>query len=442
MAPDSSSSLDPRPLSTRLRLALLSGAALSGLTVTFAPAVLALVLGLPALLLLVVSFCETTLVLFLTAGVYKQDSFLVQYMPIDTTVCLGLLLLLATGIAVCRRPIHFPKAMWLLAPTFLVILVGLGLGPGEYGLEKGQRFLTLTLLVIVSSVILLGERRALERFLGSLALMAVLLTLYAAQSPENTSMGRLTVQGSSPIAFARIATLSLAFGWLRLHFARRPFEFVASIAILAVSSYGVLAAGSRGPLISLILSMVLISLVTASHHGRSVLSMRLLLILTVLVILTVALANIPSLPLYRFQLLLSGDKGASILSRGILFATAWQLMLAHPLGLGVGGFAKHAILDLRYPHNLFLEVGSELGWLPLAALLVLIGCSLRQLVGLLRAEYSWTTLFLAIVVLTALLNSMVSGDLNDNRLLFCVLLLPMLVRQPAGATRVKLNAGA
>ena len=100
----------------------------------------------------------------------------------------------------------------------------------------------------------------------------------AAQSPETTPEGRLTFQGSNPISFGRIAALSMAFAWLRLHFTRRPFEIVVSVLVLAVSSYGVLAAGSRGPLISLLFSMSLISIVTARHHGRSPMSLRLLLL--------------------------------------------------------------------------------------------------------------------------------------------------------------------
>ena len=117
---------------------------------------------------------------------------------------------------------------------------------------------------------------------------------------------------------------------------------------------------------------------------------------------------------------------AFLFASGFLYATAWQLMLQHPLGIGVGGFERFAPLDLRYPHNLFLEVGCELGWIPLLSLLATLALSLSALVKVLKNEYSWPMLFLGILVITTLLNSMVSGDLNDNRNFFAALLLPFV----------------
>lgn len=416
-------------LSTRWRLAAFGGAVLTGLAAGLAPTFAILAMGLPVLLTLVVGFSETVLVLFLTAGVYKQDPLLMRIMPLDTTVCLALFLALGLLIAMFRRRVHVPAAAWLLAPIYLTVFLGLMAGPGAYGAEKGTRFLTLTLLGTLSGFVLLGERRSMNRFLTSLAVLAVFLSLYAAQSSQTTYEGRLTLQGSNPIYFGRIAALSLTFAWLRLHFTKRPFEVAISLVILAISCYTVLAAGSRGPLLSVVLSMLLISMVTASAHGRSPMSMRLVVIVVVSGVLAVVLETIPSLPLHRFQLLLNENMGASVFSRGILFATAWKLTLTHPLGLGVGGFAKHAILDLQYPHNLFLEVGCELGWLPLLALFVLIGWCFMTLRKILQTEYTWTTLFLAVLVMTGVMNSMVSGDLNSNRLLFGVLLLPFIYRR-------------
>ena len=52
--------------------------------------------------------------------------------------------------------------------------------------------------------------------------------------------------------------------------------------------------------------------------------------------------------------------------------------------------------------------------------------ALAEQAKVLRQEYSWPTLFLAIVVMTMLLNAMVSGDLNDNRIFFAVVLLPFV----------------
>jgi O-antigen ligase len=111
-----------------------------------------------------------------------------------------------------------------------------------------------------------------------------------------------------------------------------------------------------------------------------------------------------------------------------LYRTAWTLLQQHPFGIGVGGFADHAILDLRYPHNVFLEAGVELGWVPMLLLMVLSGWSLGLLLGILRRSCEWTSCLLVMVVLMSGINALVTGDFNDNRLFFALVLVPFLYR--------------
>lgn len=411
------------------RVAMLASAAVLGVMVAMVPALaLALLLAAPVLLL-VLCRPEWILILFLTAGIYKQDPRLASVLPLDVTMVTGVLLAVAVVVRVARRPVHLPPQAVVLVP--LVAAVGLGLvgGAGEYGADKAMRFCTLTLLAIVAGVVLLEDRQSLVRFLLGLAALGFFLSLDATQAEQTTSEGRLTSHGSNPIALARMGALTLAFGWVRFHFARRSVDKLLYLLVLGVACICVLAAGSRGPLLSIVGGMMLISITSAAHHGRSPLSMTSILIIVGLGAAAISLAAIPSMPLYRFQLLVSEDKGSSILARTMLFAIAWKLTLAHPLGVGIGGFERFAFLDLKHPHNLFLEVGCELGWLPLAATLVLVGWSLRAAYHVVAREYSWSSLFLSLVVLTAVTNSMVSGDLNDNRILFAVILLPHVYRR-------------
>ena len=416
------------PHAWRWRLALLVGCAAAGTSATFFPILPAVILLAPIALLLALYVPEGLFVLFLTAGVYKADPRLESLVPVDVTVLLGVWLALSMLLRGIRKDIRVPGPVWLLAPLVVTMAVGVLRAPVPYGAEKAAQFCTLTMLALVASIVLLEDRKRLRRFFVSISVVAILLSIYAASAPETTSEGRLTLQGSSPISLGRVASLALAFGWLHFHFHRRAFDRLVAVGILAISCYCVLAAGSRGPLLSFLLGLGVVSVICHRAHGMSPMSIRVVLLIVVCATLIVLLGFIPSLPLYRFQLLFSEQKGASILLRGFLFMTAWQLMLTHPFGLGVGGFARHAILDLRYPHNLFLEVGSELGWIPLLGLLVLIVWSLKCVAEVLRREYSWTAQFMAIVVLTALLNSMVTGDLNGNRMLFAFLVLPFLYR--------------
>lgn len=91
------------------------------------------------------------------------------------------------------------------------------------------------------------------------------------------------------------------------------------------------------------------------------------------------------------------------------------------LGKGIGSFSiNYRGEDIRdYPHNIILETASELGIVGLSVLFLLL------LYGILNAYKNDNLLcysvFLCFVFM--FLNANVSGDFNDNRLLFTFLAL-------------------
>lgn len=133
---------------------------------------------------------------------------------------------------------------------------------------------------------------------------------------------------------------------------------------------------------------------------------------------------------YRMRLLEEGG-GNSALERARRFRVAIETMLTFPhflTGLGIGGFSVYyaGIDDWRgaYPHNIFLELGSELGILGLIAIVLFIYWSFSAVLSFLKESkaiqsnrvYLGITLFALLVFMV--INSSVSGDINDNRFLF------------------------
>ena len=418
----------PLHLSVRLRVLVLVLAACTGVAASFSPLLTLGVALCPALALAVFRYPEPLIVLFLTAGLVKQDPRIGTLTDVDLTVVFGALLVLAVVARALARPVRLPAPIFLAVPMVLAAAWSMLSPTGAYGSDKALRFCTLTLLALVVPPWLADDRQRMGRFLLGLAVLGFAASLTAIQSQETTQWGRLTASGSNPIPLGRIGALAFAFGWIRFHFARQPLERILAIAMLAVSALCVLASGSRGPALSVVAGFVVLSAITYAQHRRSIIGIGPLLVCGGLAAVALTMVTIPSLPLYRFQLLFSGE-GASVIVRGLMYATALGLTLQHPLGIGLGGFERYALLDLRYPHNMLLEVGCEMGWIPLLGLLILIGASLVCMVQVLRREYSWQTLFLATVLLNALLNAMVSGDLNDNRLFFATVLLPFVHRR-------------
>jgi O-antigen ligase len=126
----------------------------------------------------------------------------------------------------------------------------------------------------------------------------------------------------------------------------------------------------------------------------------------------------------RMQVFMT-DLGDSAKMRLNLYEEAIRLWTSSPIwGGGTGGFAiavTGSAFIREYPHNIVLELGAEIGLVGVLVFIAMmymafrIGLAIvRNSSGLMRV----TIRYLLVSVYFALLNAMVSGDINDNRILF------------------------
>jgi len=126
------------------------------------------------------------------------------------------------------------------------------------------------------------------------------------------------------------------------------------------------------------------------------------------------------------MLVLTQGGGASFLLRMDFFKSSLKAFYENPiLGLGIGGFSiYYSGIDRRlYPHNMILEVGSELGILGLASYFFLVTFGLSYLLSFYKnyekeKKYSYLLIMVLSVFVFSFLNTMISGDINNNRLFF------------------------
>jgi O-antigen ligase len=121
-------------------------------------------------------------------------------------------------------------------------------------------------------------------------------------------------------------------------------------------------------------------------------------------------------------------------TRKDLMALGVKLFGEHPfLGVGIQGFRFLSPNPLTYnfPHNILLELGSELGVFASLAYLGIAVFSFLQIFREIRRR-SGTSRNVAVTVLMLMillsLEAMVSGDINDLRLMWFVLGLPFVLR--------------
>lgn len=396
---------------------------------------LVIALGLMLGLLLALARPEILLPLYIFAGQFKGLPVLAALQrSADLTVLLALLVVISV-IQALQHTEHIYAdrqllAAWLLFCTLL--LAGLLLGQaGAYGFAKCSQFSVLGSLALIAPLVLVRSLSSAHRSLCAFAVFAAIYCsaalLTAVLSAAKTWF--VLLPGANYLALGRIAGVGVIIALFYLiPSGRRHIPF--GIAILVICTSALLLSGGRGPVVAAGLAVLLIPMVGAVIRRRNVHAKILLIVTLALAVgCLVHLQLLPHTLSRRFSLLIStlthGASNASVVKRLDWWRSAFDAMLAHPLlGLGTGGFSDwFARLDARlYPHNIFLEVGAELGLLGLVLLFYLLFRPIAQCVLALRRPSQPRFALLCTAALSILLfswaNAMVSGDLNDNRMLF------------------------
>lgn len=386
------------------------------------------------LLSALVSF-EALFVLFLFAGRYKADPRF-AWVPVDLTVLFFLLSALA-GMLILMRMRRIPRqgfAVVIAAVCFTVwMAASLAWTPGwAYAIEKTQRFAVLTLFAVGAGALIIAPDPArVRRFFLLIVMLGLWMATEALIVYVNTpSAWFIYVLGGGYLGLGRVcglAALVVLAAWLLDR--NGPVRHLLLLGLFGMFGYVLLIGGGRGPLLATGLVLLVPLLVGLRIAPEGVLVKRFQFLLLGLILAAAAaltyLATSTELTmtLYRFMRLFGGIAyEPSANERANRFMTTlndWER--APVFGHGIGSWpVLHGFPDEQhYIHNLFFEVVSELGLVGLVLFLVLLAISLRQLShARLRAE----PLLMGVLMLTinAFLNAMVTGDLNENRVLFAL----------------------
>jgi hypothetical protein len=428
--------LSPRPVTAVLVGSGLLVAIVAGV-VLFGPAIALPAAGI-ALALVLVTYPELCLALFLTAGSYKEWLQAALPLPFDiTAVLLGLLgasVALRVTASLVRRTGGIPRTrvssalgvgLGVLAATTVLSVISTD---APYGQEKAARFIALTVTAALAAHIVLDSELRIRRFLYAMVVLGLLMVV----------TGRVTSEGMVALNATHIATgRLLGLGLLALlYFATRPGTALKRRLLVLVPGvilgYGFLYSGSRGAFVALLVSLgVAGALAFGMKRARRLVAATVVMLALVVAAVSVLVPQSVDMMNRRLaQVDLDAPSSGVTGTRVSLARDAWQVFTERPwAGTGIGGFgaATGGVETERglYPHNILLELGAELGLPGVAAFLLLAGLAVRQGLRALRAARDTQRSALAVLTLTlagyCLVNAMFSGDLNDNRLLFAVL---------------------
>jgi len=412
--------------------AILALAGAGGIALFFlaaAPGAALFIVAGAAALAILLRYPELALALYAVAGDVKGDDRIAALLLVDLTLALGAVL--AGGMALNflrrKRILPMPAAYFLFVPLVALMAASLAHTPVfDAGLEKLERFLTVTGIVIVAPFFVLGSAKQMKRFLAGFAAAAFAICAYSL-----TGLGgaeRLVTPSDNTIGLGHIACALILLIWFgvisRQSFPRRMLAY----GLLAVPAVALVGSGSRGSAIACAL-VIFLSL----FFDR-----RLLVDLSCVAALGLAalpFTHIPEASIDYLGTLFGGQSvGALLEFRSDLLAAGWKLLERHPLmGAGLDGFrysSPNAGL-YKWPHNIFLEVACELG-IP-AGLIVcaVFGSAIReawrQWKDRLTPHFTLSQLTGALLLI-GIVNATNTGDINSDRTTWLFMSLVFVVQ--------------
>lgn len=388
---------------------------------------------------LIGSVGEWLFALFLFAGYYKADPRLAF---IQTHIDITLLFLLLSFLVFLYRALRnsfaqrIPSSFIKVAALFLLLAACLLGGllytqSRQYGFDKALRFIILTGWAFFGAGLLIPDFLSLRRFSWALVAISTIMAMDAILGyPGAGQVGFVTAFGSNYIALARASGLGLlATVAFLLPTERRLLVKLCLWIMAALQLWAALSAGARGPVLALILSFLLFFVLSVRglprlRIDRFALRLGVAVFFVVIVLAIVGQELFPTLAL-RTKILVT-EGGTSVATRLDLYRAAVGLWAKSPIwGNGTGQFGVAvAGEDMRlYPHNIILELGAETGLIGVLVFITMMGVALAQ--GFIRLHSGkglakTVARYLLVVTSFALLNALVSGDVNDNRMLFAL----------------------
>ncbi|UCH62359.1 MAG: O-antigen ligase family protein [Fidelibacterota bacterium] len=422
-----------------LLLGLQGGAVISTAIHPFMPFILSACL---ITTLIVLFYSQVLLVLLADVGLVKGA--LIEQFPIfetiDFTVLLSVLILFAlawklTDPLVRKRVMRYRVIIAAFAVWAVWMIISSLYAPRlDWAFEKSLRFALFTTILFLGPLVLIQRREEsrtlLNIFLGIGFLGAVFLVGQGWSALGSTSslqsVVRLTILTANPIAAGRILSICAAMATILIITKMGRARYWGPLLILFLVTS--LFTGSRGPVLSFIVAVSLLGLFLGGKARRRTVYYGVVIAAVIMLVFILSPEELTS----RYRLYMEGElaatqQGLMVLNtvnyRIMLWSKAlvlWTQDLPHLLlGTGTAGYIMaFPWRDMEYPHNLPLELLAEFGLIGLGVFSLHILLITKQIyhrcrLSLHREEMQWL-----IGSLTMFFATLVSGDLNDNRMLW------------------------
>jgi len=295
----------------------------------------------------------------------------------------------------------------------------------EYGILKYLNFI----LIVIPISIIISERfnyHDVSYLFKILLFLTLTLSVLGVVELFSDIEGRLSVLGGGPIVFARWMNFSILILIFYPQTKWKSIRYLLVVLFMLLS----FAAGSRGPVFAVLISL---AVYFALNFRRTFYKVILFSVLFISAIMATSIGEkvIKLGGVDRIVMNITG--GGSVQSTGAridFLDRSLALLIEKPYGVGCGNWQVQAnknnskyLMAHAYPHNLLFELINEYGILAGLIFLLLMWqtfyLSYQKMIAYKNNKSSfYALLFYSLIFF--FINSMVSGDLGDARMLFVI----------------------
>ena len=380
----------------------------------------------------------------LTTGVYTGLPISVAKFAFALSVLI-VIWKIATG-KIDLRKLPWVPIILFVAFAGYIILNGWPLKWG-YPQKKAEVFAAYTAWSFLGAILILNTREKVARFLmisiwitavlGGLGLIGFVTGFQVLYDPNAVAEGRAAVGVGNPIVLARAANSAiLILAWMFLQANRQSKNTPNLLVLLIYFAIMVIASGSRGPAVGCVIAGGFLFVCSSFSPKAAARSFQLgLIVLIAGLAVTTVVSNTEKFDkvVDRIgELLIEGSRTTTFEYRRDAWELAYENFRESPAtGHGIGGFksvnygtSTYFPEQRIYPHNIVWELLCEAGLVGLLLFVCLHISVIKLLFGRKQSDNGFATSLQGIAFalwLFYFINALSSGDLNDNRIMFCML---------------------
>ncbi|MGA7833554.1 MAG: O-antigen ligase family protein [Terracidiphilus sp.] len=379
--------------------------------------------------------CVAFAFMFFGGDVKASPQF--AWIPFDLTGGVSALALVLSAMSfLARNSKVSTQVLWMLALYIAISSAIMWTELTPYAVEKMSRLFTFSFMAALLPAFILTRLQDVRLFVTSIIVFGTLISVAALVQlvTGETIHGRITGISADTVSLGRNAGIALVGLYTVASCSGRSKMW---LAVLCMPLLLVLvASGSRGPTLFALGVIVLVTIRWTHKSIRGILIAFALFVSTALVV-SHEPPILPRLSTDRIVAFMEQRFDSSAEERVSAGQAAIHQICISPFGLGIAGFAQvynfGSVTNRVYPHNIVLEVAVEEGWLVGLLFIVIVAMAVSR--GY-RAAVIEPQLrpFFAILIFT-FCNALVSGDMNDNRIVYAMLCIALLSPKIITASR-------